>query len=180
MSDYALSHPLERAGLGKPPYRLLGVTQEKFQAHPDAPVQVGASCDFCGQGIIDTYWCISADGKRFKLGSDCIAKVYKKKDQRGDPLYQAVLKSKADKRHVREDKKIERAKQLFADPAIQDALRQMPHPHKWFASQGKTRYDWVEFALSGNFTTIKLQALHWLEKVAATLKTAGDVKELLK
>ena len=74
MSEQA-AHKFESAGLGKAPFRFIGYEHKTYQAHPSAPVQVGGSCDYCGQGISNMYHVKSADGNRFKVGSDCIAKV---------------------------------------------------------------------------------------------------------
>lgn len=68
-------HVFERAGLGKAPFRFVGYSERKYQACPDAPVQPGASCDYCGTGIMGCYEVRSADGKRFVVGCDCIEKT---------------------------------------------------------------------------------------------------------
>ena len=41
--------------LPAPPWRYLGMTVEKYQACPGAPIQPGASCDHCGTGIMDVH-----------------------------------------------------------------------------------------------------------------------------
>jgi hypothetical protein len=187
-AEYELTHKLERAGLGKPPYRCVGVTQEKWQAAPGAPVQTGTCCDYCGQGIIDTYWVVSSDGKRFKLGSDCIAKVSQKKDRQGDPLYRAVLKHRREKTHTRNAVKIERAKQLLSDPAMCVALSALPHPLKWRADQGATLLEWAEWMMQNSGDSGKLTVALRLEYIAeqqaagsgGVEKLAREVKELLR
>lgn len=68
-------HRFEAAGLGKAPFRFVGFQVVKFQACPGAPIQPGTSCDYCGTGIMNVFRCESSDGKTFKVGCDCIAKV---------------------------------------------------------------------------------------------------------
>jgi len=68
-------HVFERAGLGVAPFRFVGVTESIFKAAPDAPRQPGTCCDFCGTGIMVVCIIQDANGKRFKVGSDCVAKT---------------------------------------------------------------------------------------------------------
>jgi hypothetical protein len=68
-------HPFERVGLGKAPFRVAGYEKRVFYACPGAPPQCGGSCDYCGTGIVHTFVIASADGKRFVVGSDCVAKT---------------------------------------------------------------------------------------------------------
>ena len=65
-------HVFERAGLGKYPFRWLGARETVWQAYPGAPKQAGTTCDYCGQGIMTACDLQSADGKRFKVGCDCV------------------------------------------------------------------------------------------------------------
>lgn len=53
-------HMFEVAGLGKAPYTFDGVETTH-----------GSTCQFCSTAIIYRFWLISADGKRFFVGSDC-------------------------------------------------------------------------------------------------------------
>lgn len=71
-------HRFERVGLGKAPFTVKGFGREVFQAipgDPSCPIQPGTSCDYCGTGIMDVAYIESADGKRFKVGCDCVAKA---------------------------------------------------------------------------------------------------------
>jgi len=72
------THPFERAGLGKAPFRCVGMSVEQYQAipgDPSCPMQPGASCDYCGQGIMLVYRIQGVDGARFKVGCDCVRKT---------------------------------------------------------------------------------------------------------
>lgn len=68
-------HAFEKAGLGKAPYRAIGFSEAKFQACHGAPIQCGASCDYCGTGIMNVYHVESSDGKTFKVGCECVTKT---------------------------------------------------------------------------------------------------------
>jgi hypothetical protein len=71
-------HPFETAGFGKAPYRFDGVTRNWFTTGiAGDPGKPGGTCDYCGAGIANEFWVKSADGRRFKVGCDCIAKLAK-------------------------------------------------------------------------------------------------------
>lgn len=74
-AEYAV-HPWERLALGKAPFRVVGFDVRKHQPCPEAPAQPGATCDACGTGIMNVYTIASADGRRFVVGCDCVAKTY--------------------------------------------------------------------------------------------------------
>jgi hypothetical protein len=100
-------HPFEAAGLGLAPFRFVGMEHKTFQACPGAPIQVGGSCDYCSTGISYFCWIESADGRRFKVGSDCVAKV--------DPALAASVK-RADA-----DARLEARRQAAKDLAVEEA-----------------------------------------------------------
>lgn len=68
-------HPFEKSGLGKAPFACIGYAKLVYQACQGAPVQCGGSCDFCGTGIMHSYTIRSADGRTFKVGSDCLERT---------------------------------------------------------------------------------------------------------
>ena len=78
MTDTATIHPFEKAGLGAAPFTFTGVTKQTYQAHHSAPVQPGTSCDYCSTGIMFVCGVRGADGREFKVGCDCIQKIYAK------------------------------------------------------------------------------------------------------
>jgi hypothetical protein len=87
-------HRFEAAGLGKAPFTFVDFQVMKFQACQGAPIQCGTSCDFCGAGIMNVFRVRSSDGRQFKVGPDCIAKV-------GDAgLMQAVKRVRAQRRQA--------------------------------------------------------------------------------
>jgi hypothetical protein len=68
-------HPFEVAGLGKAPFRCVGVSENVYVTAGGAHRQAGGSCDYCGTGIRWEYSIISSDQKRFVVGCDCVEKT---------------------------------------------------------------------------------------------------------
>lgn len=68
-------HPFQRAGLGLAPFRVVEFSKSVYRAHPDAPIQPGDACDYCGTGIMNVYHIKSDDGRSFVVGCDCVAKT---------------------------------------------------------------------------------------------------------
>lgn len=68
-------HKFERSGLGKAPFRCVGMTEKVYRAAPDAPAQPGGSCDYCGTGIRYCFGIRSSDGRSFIVGSECVNKT---------------------------------------------------------------------------------------------------------
>jgi hypothetical protein len=67
-------HAFEIAGLGLAPFRFVGMS-ENVISYPDGTQQAGGSCDYCSTGIRFECVIVSKDGKRSKVGCNCIAKV---------------------------------------------------------------------------------------------------------
>lgn len=127
-------HKFEVAGLGKAPFRFVGLTQNVFIAHPGATPRAGGSCDYCGTGIMDECHIISADGKKSKVGTSCIAKVGDHglmKRIKLSPEWQAANRAKNAKlREKRQAKAKIVVDQLHqAIQANCKALAEMPHPN---------------------------------------------------
>lgn len=68
-------HPFEHTGLGKSPFKCVGVRKNVYQACPGAPVQPAGTCSHCGTGIMYEYTIVGSDGSRFVVGSDCVMKT---------------------------------------------------------------------------------------------------------
>lgn len=114
----AAVHPFEKAGLGRAPFRCIGSYESKFQACQGAPIQPGTCCDYCSTGIMQVYVIKSADGRKFKVGCDCVAKVARAcastdldRDMR--KVVDAVNKIKRDAANKRTDERIARALAMF-------------------------------------------------------------------
>jgi len=97
-------HEFEKAGLGQYPYVFRGIQEKKFQAVPgdkDCPIQPGSSCDYCGTAIMYEFWLESADGKRFKVGCDCVCRT------NSDPALKA--QAKAEQKRIAKENRVNKA-----------------------------------------------------------------------
>jgi hypothetical protein len=132
MDDTTINtHPFEQAGLGKAPFRVLGMFEKVFSPAPGAPSKPGGTCDYCSNGILFCFTIRSVDGKEFVVGSDCVRKT-----TREGKLLTEVKKLKTDHdKKVRKTKAdeqrratIARLDAVLADPAITEQLQALPHP----------------------------------------------------
>lgn len=150
-------HVFEKAGLGKAPFRFVGYEHRTFTACQGAPVQVGGSCDYCGQGLSNFYFVMSADGKRFHVGPDCIGKT-------GDEGLKKVVKEQERKaRRIKSDNDAMRVRGtlagLLCNETIVETLRNIfsPNANEWHKD---TAYQWARWMFanartSGQKKTIK-------------------------
>lgn len=140
-------HAFTVAGLGDAPFRYTGMSENVFKAGDTT--KAGGSCDYCGTGIRYEFHIISADGKRSKVGCDCIAKV-------GDAGLMRAYKQSAEFRKMQRDKRQakgasarETCNALVA--AHRDALMAQPHPYGFTNRQTGaplTMLDSVQWMLS--------------------------------
>jgi hypothetical protein len=159
-------HVWEIAGLGLAPYSYVGHSSDHYQACPGAPVQVGGSCDYCGQGIVEMYRFRSADGRTFKVGSECVKRA-------GDAGLVKMIAAdvRAHNRavlHERQDARIAAAVALL--PSVRDALTSQRHPNEWRAAQGETLMGWVEWMLENAGRSGKCDAAKVIERAAKGAK----------
>lgn len=132
-------HQFELAGLGKAPFSLIGHEYKVWRAHPGAHAQPGTCCDYCGTGIMDVFWIRSADGRKFKVGCDCVAKVGDSGLKRSIDL--AVKRARAERKATALQIRRERAMELLAaEPTL---LTDQPHP----SIPSKTLRDYVEWMM---------------------------------
>lgn len=128
----AVVHVFQAAGLGIAPFTFKEVQYDTKGTH----------CDFCGTAIVNVFWVGSADGKRFKVGCDCIEKS-------GDHALIKVVDGII-RRHERL-KRAAKAKFIFdelvtlmADPAVIASAQAVPHPNGW-----QKNYRWMKDAATG-------------------------------
>jgi len=165
MTNDTQYHKFEAAGLGRAPFRFVGHEHRTYQACPGAPIQVGGSCDYCGTGISDFYWIQDADGKRFKVGCECVKKL----GDKGLVKQVAEAKRKVDreKRHARERVRLDELDALLDEGGIEAELLEHPHPMAdsgaFFASL--TLLDWVGYMMQNAGTSGRLRVLTKLRKV---------------
>lgn len=153
----AAVHPFERAGLGRAPFRCTGWYESKYQACHGAPIQPGSSCDYCSQGIMLVYVIKSADGKQFKVGCDCVAKVARacaKTDfeREARRMVDAVNKIKTAASNARKDERITAA--LAKLEANRDRLAEMRIFDGYRERQALERLEWM-FKNAGRAGKIK-------------------------
>lgn len=130
-------HVFERAGLGKAPFRFLGA-EDKWHSVPGAPKKPGGSCDFCGTAIVTHCYIRGADGRKFKVGIDCVNKTGDAGLRRN--VAAAVREANRVKVAARAEAVFEAATEAF--PKVAAALAAKPHP-RGFA--GKTLLDYVNW-----------------------------------
>lgn len=140
------SHPFERAGLGKAPFRCVGSYESKYQAipgDPSCPIQPGSSCDYCGQGIMMVCVIRDANGVEFKVGCDCVHRSGDKALAKPVSAIKAahVKSVKASRDAAKADELVA----ILADEQKRAALAAKPHPHAWRAEKGATLLDWAEW-----------------------------------
>lgn len=163
-------HPFEEAGLGVAPFRCTGHSVAKYQACHGAPIQPGASCDYCGTGIVDVFHVRSSDGRAFKVGCDCVRRVFAKFDGSIPPEFRHEIA--AMEREKREAKRVAawnrltaRRDQALATLATHSSLfLNEPHPNEYYASTGKTRRDYLDWMLKSHSTTSRTAACKLVEE----------------
>ena len=130
-------HVFENAGLGAAPFKFVGYVEAR-----------GSSCDYCGTSIMGCYLIKSADGRRFKVGCDCVRKT-------GDVglivvVDDAAKKAKRKAKAARDLAKIALAQETLA--ANPELLADRPHP----SIKGKTLRDYATWMMANAGTTGRL------------------------
>lgn len=165
--------------LGQAPCSLVGYEY-------DPPVQTNNGytggtheCDHCGTPISHVFICHSSDGKTFNLGSVHV-------EQLGDKGLTLAVKSKM--REVKREARMAKIREQWAIEAkhqqeytnklvttikaeyarLSPELTSKPHPNTYFASQGKTMLDYVDYFVgNGNWNNSKVISI--LKEAGATL-----------
>ncbi len=165
-------HLFEAAGLGKAPFSFEGVPtsqdradieNERMRDGKTYTTNHCTSCDYCSQAIQNAYCVRSADGKRFKVGCDCIRKAgdsglirYVTKEER------TKRQAKAKAKRVAAFKRSQELIELFKSGAFSDQLRALPHPK---GREGCSALDYVDWCVDAHCVGTTVVAL--LESVAA-------------
>lgn len=147
-------HPFSH--IGPAPYRFLGIesTEDRVglnaqrAAHGETFTtnMCGGSCDHCGTAIWTVFRFQAADGKRFKVGSTCVAKASKQIAYDYDPTLikavKAARKLATTARHTREAAKVAQVRAWL--DANRAQLVALPHPQaQWHPEE--TAADWAEW-----------------------------------
>lgn len=168
-----VAHRFEASGLGVAPFKFIGVTENTIKVGDE--IRPGGCCDYCCNGIRYEYRVQDSAGKVFVVGSECVRHT-------GDTKLMAIVAScerklKNKKARERNEKKAVEARDIMEQlkPEYESALavlRSRPHPHHYFASQGKTLADWYDFAQDGAGMVKKLNI--WREVIVnAAVTTAA-------
>ncbi len=143
-------HRFEMAGLGKSPFHFTGTVTEKVFCVPGGSPKAGSSCDYCGTGIRYEFWVRSSDGNEFKVGCDCIHKT----GDRGliQQIAVAERKLRDAKNKAAKVRKMARLAErintaLAILPTVRGKLAEKPHPSQYFAAEGRTLLDYVQWCL---------------------------------
>ncbi len=148
-----ITHRFEKAGLGKAPFRFIGISQKVgpitweengVTMSIGSPGQAMGTCAFCGTGIAECMHIRSADGKEFIVGNVCVNKT----DDQGlvCSVKQAVNKKRTARRNELARKKIMAAMQLWDDePALREAADKIPHPNEWARRAGGVLSNWIDW-----------------------------------
>lgn len=165
-------HKFEVAGLGAGPFRFTHM-EENVITYPDGTTQAGGCCDYCFTGIRYEFHIVSKDGKRSKVGCDCIAKV-------GDEgLLKAYKTSKqwrdlqAYKRAIKAAKVRDELTALIGDSAA--TLAVLPHPRGFTdrqTHQPMTALDYYRWHLENAGASGRDGTLRELKRHLAAIKTS--------
>lgn len=165
-------HKFEAAGLGKAPFRYVGFTEKRgpivtilpngIRQEVGAPGQPMGTCDYCGQGIAICCEIVSADGKRFIVGSDCVEKT----GDRGLRVVKSdVQKAARAKSKAREQQRIDEMQdRLENDAELRAFLASLPHEKPYRAAKGETMLDSFTWMFSHAGHAGKIKSVRAIEK----------------
>lgn len=175
-SDADGIHTFEEAELGKAPFRFVGAEDKSVGTDADGLIVIGetkdgiktltkpgGSCDYCGAYIVRFFWIESADGRRFKVGSECVTRT----GDRGiiDLVKREKRRIDRRKRHAREAEGILAGKALFEERGRE--LQRLPHPLGYRAAKGETLRQYVGWMLYHAGTSGKIKAIRAMKKALA-------------
>jgi hypothetical protein len=171
-------HVFESAGLGIAPFKLVRVEMRRYKACADCPSQPGASCQYCGEGIVQTCIISDVNGKEFHVGNVCVNKT----SDRGliDPIKRELNRLRTEERHAKMDTRIANARAcLISDEALRATLSALPHPYTYHNEQGKTLLDSVEWMLQFAGRAGMVEACKVIEKYATRKMDEFEIIEAL-
>ena len=146
-SDEKMVHPWERSGFGRAPFEVTGFSESERDG------KASATCDVCGTGIRNVCHIRSADGRSFKVGSDCVRKT---EDARLVPAVDSH--ERIAQRNKRLDREVTKVRAVddavaatLARPEVKAELVKHPHPYAIQAAKGKTMWDWADSLFKNGF-----------------------------
>ena len=153
-------HVFERAGLGKAPFRCVGMI-EKAISYPDGTSQASGCCDFCGNGIRFVFQVKSRDGRVSGVGSNCVDRTGDAgliKSYKTHPAVRAANRAKA---IARDDHVCAEWKSLIETPATIEKLSALfVQGRPWVPGEQVTLLDdvkrrWSMCGAAGRARTLK-------------------------
>lgn len=172
-------HAFEKAGLGKAPFRIVGVgnkvgplryTDPKsgLTMEVGSPGQPMGVCKFCGQGIMECWSIKSADGNIFDVGCECVRKT-------GDAGMKKVID--AHKAKVNREKRQAKAAEdkvyvagVIGDQYRMSLLRAIAHPYGFedrVTKRPLSAAEYIEWMAPRCGDSGMMKLAKWLRKVLA-------------
>jgi ribosome-binding protein aMBF1 (putative translation factor) len=133
--------------------------------YPDGTQKAGGSCDYCGTGIRTECQIVSADGKRSKVGCNCIEKVGDAgllKAYKTSPEFRKALREKTAKKNAAV---FEELKALVEK--LQPVLATQPHPRgfrDFKTGERLTAFDSVKWLFENSGASGRASLLRALKK----------------
>lgn len=156
-------HAFEKRGLGKAPFRYIGMEHQEISNGQrvigsvggcEVTTKPGSTCDYCGAYILNIFRVESADGQTFKVGCDCVCKV-------GDAGLEKSIKDDVKKMKAQREK--DRIDAARVNLPLARSLMSQPHPNAYQASEGKSMWHYCEWLLKNADTAGKLRACRMIE-----------------
>ena len=144
--------------LGKPPYQFLGVDELVFTIEGTGINRAGGGCDHCGTCIRYAFYFLSADGKKFKVGSSCVNKS-------GDAgMRKVVTKEIRERKAEKEKSELPMLKDTLIKEVScrEDVLRTKPHPYHF---DNLSLYDYMMYVIPKASNTKLKRMLSGLKKL---------------
>jgi hypothetical protein len=170
-----VTHPFERAGLGKAPFRFIALRDTAEGANADnglvkvgeldgvaeVHTKPGGTCAYCGTYIIVMVDVVSSDGHKFHVGTDCAEKTCGK--HLVDAVKTAVRKRNRAKTATKSANVQVELGVLFADEEALARLSNLPHPKL----PGLTMRDYAEWMVRRSGATGRAKLLKAIKAALA-------------
>ena len=167
------THRWQTIGLGAAPFTLTTYSDHAARADEDGMIRTelkggvthmtkgGGTCAACGKAIMVLVGVMSADGKRFHVGTECAAHA-------GDALRHEVVKAKVAARAAKQRKASAAARWercAAAMAANRDTLAAHPHPKAWAAAKGLTLADWCDWMAANGGARARAEVCRAVEAI---------------
>lgn len=169
-------HAFEQAGLGKAPFRYVGMEYQEISygqavvGHAGGvPITTkpGGLCAYCGQYIVNMFGVESADGNRFHVGCECIRKT-------GDAgMMKLVAADEKKRKNAQREAAEKRRKEndrhtcLYDLETVAHLLAANPHPNNYRANEGDTEFDYVRWMIHHKIYGTAAKIIRSYQKKAA-------------